>query len=176
MNPRWRKAFCKLAAIAIGGMAFWPRSAAAQAVFGLETPFVAERNTDQLGAGADLRFGYRIGVPRSWIVHNIAFQPELLAGYLNIPSPDGRDNLVRFGGGGRIGVLIGALEPFVVGHISAAYGNSHWGHLGDFGGAADLRWSNGSVGAGATYGWIWVGDALRNVIEFGPHVEVHFFL
>jgi hypothetical protein len=148
---------------------------AAQMAVGVDGSAVVITDSTRTGGAIDGRIGYRFGLPRSFIVHTVIFQPEAFVGYRYVPVDATADNAVRFGAGGRIGFLLGRLEPFVFGHFGPSRGDSHWGYSGDFGGALDARFSFWSAGLHVDYDWLSLGGTPLGHYEVGPHVEARWF-
>lgn len=133
----------------------------------------SERGT--WGGGGDARFGYRTGLPRSWIVHTIILQPEAILGYHLQPLSGDAVCLVRLGGGGRIGLLLGYFEPFGYGHVNLAIADGYWGNLLDAGAALDFRLPTSSLGFHYTHGWLHTPHEDVELDEFGLHLEIRGF-
>jgi hypothetical protein len=162
-------------AIALAIAVAWPGEAAAQWAAGADVSGILPGGAKEWGAAADLRFGLRFGLPRAFIIHTVILQPELIAGYRRLPPWDADVPAYRLGGGGRIGAMLGYLEPFAVGHFSAVDGSGNWGYLWDVGAALDFRFTGSSLGAHWTHDWLRVDGALGQFNEVGLHFEFRWF-
>jgi hypothetical protein len=127
------------------------------------------------GLGIDGRFGYRFGLPRAWIWHSLIMQLEAVAGYEHMLSGARDVDVGRLGGGGRLGLLLGAFEPFAFAHITVADAPAGWGNLWDVGAALDWRLATFNVGVHAARSRLNVADEADLFWEFGLHSEFRGF-
>ena len=147
---------------------------------------------DPLQYGVVGRFGYRTGLGHGALIHTLIFQPEVVAGFVHLPSladsvhhPDE----LRAGGGLRLGCLCGldswvpshafAVEPFAFGHIYGAWAAdgldiAPGGLLYDVGGALEVRVADWSVGFRASYDHL-TKEGPHAWAELGVDVEYRWF-
>jgi len=151
-----------------------PRTSHAQYAVGADASAVTSSG-GAWGLGIDGRFGYRFGLPRAWIWHNPIFQLEAIAGYQHLFSGSQDVDVGRLGGGGRIGFLVGAFEPFGFAHISVADTAGGWGSLWDAGVALDWRAPTFNVGVHGARDSLSVGTVTDDLWELGLHFEIRGF-
>lgn len=159
-----------LVSAVLGFLLLSSRRGFAQVAVGVDASAVkAERGW---GAGGDVRFGARFGLPRAFIVHTVILQVETIGGYRRVPLSSDATDLARLGGGGRIGFRLGFFEPFGYGHFSLAVAQGYFGYFADAGAAADYRFRTMNVGAHYTHGWLHTEHDATELDEFGLHWEV----
>jgi hypothetical protein len=156
--------------LALAGSLSWCRGAHAQWALGADGGGTQASASDDWGGAVDGRFGFRFGLPREFIIHTIICQPEVIVGYRSMPWAS--THVARFGGGGRLGLLVYGLEIFAFGHFSGADAAGSASYLGDVGAALDYRlqtWSFGYHYAREVLHAHGVENAFDN---FGLHVEI----
>jgi len=141
------------------------------------------------------RFGYRTGLGHASLIHTIIFQPEVVAGFTQLPQllpVLEHRNEVRGGGGLRIGCVCGLLhelsnhtvtaEPFAFAHAYLAYAVdsgsfANPAFLFDVGAALDIRMDflrDWSLGVHGSYDRL-RHDGPHDWAELGLHAEYRWF-
>ena len=163
-----------LAAGILASLVLVGRPGAAQVVLGADVGGAKESGS-RWGGAVDGRFGWRFGLPRAAIVHSIIFQLEAIAGYDRLPPWDAGTAVERLGGGGRIGLLLGWLEPFGLSHASIADAAGKVAYLVDVGAALDWRLPAWSLGLHWSHDWLGGNVDSVQFDELGVHVELRGF-
>jgi hypothetical protein len=166
-----------LVVVLAASMACLPsRRVCAQEALGLDASAVEGGRNAAWGFGVDGRAGYRTGPPRSWVEHTVFVQIEAIGGYRRLFVTPRDLEIGSFGGGLRLGALLGWFEPFLFSHLSAADVSGTWGPLLDVGGALDWRLRTFNVGLHYGHDWAmpFQGTELQ-LNEVGLHVEVRGF-
>jgi hypothetical protein len=163
------------AAAAVLSVASYAGESAAQEAVALDGNMVFAKSNGEFGIGVDARAGYRTGLPRFLIVHSIILQPEAIAGYERSTDSEKDNGVGRLGGGLRLGILFGWLNPFAFAHVCAADAAGAWGHLEDLGGALDWRFPTHSFGVQYAHQWVHLSYGTPEYQVIGLHAEFRGF-
>jgi hypothetical protein len=155
--------------------ALWPRPCAAQTAVGVDLS-AARASPQPWGLAIDLRAGTRFGLPRSFIVHSLIIQPEVIVGQRIFAAwSDHPVDVERLGAGLRLGWLFSYVEPFAFAHASAAFGPHGDGTLFDYGFALDARFPHGTLGIHFIRERLTIVDGSARPCLFGLHYETRGF-
>ncbi len=164
----------------------WSHASGAQMTFGAGASEVLD-DSGNLGGGGDVRWGFRFGLPSTFVIigGSLILEVETLAGYWRIPvradsalavPPDHTMELGRVAWGARAGLKFVAVEPFVFGHFGPAFGSCGGGTAWDAGLALESRAAWASFGVHFTVGGLDVASGDLEWFEVGPHVQVRWSL
>ena len=149
----------------------------AQEVIAVDNAAVESRGN--WGFGADLRVGFRTGLPRNvpliGAFYGLILQPEIIGGYRQLFVDTGDLHLGRIGGGLRAGGSIYWFQPLVFVHVSAADANGSWGTIVDVGLALDVRYRSWSWGVHGVHDFMHLDTGWTHLNELGAHVEFRAF-
>lgn len=137
----------------------------------------ALNDSGNLGGGGDVRWGFRFGLPATFVIigGSLILEVETVGGYWRIPLPDSTAELGRVAWGARAGLKFVAFEPFVFGHYGVAFGSRGGGTAWDAGVALESRASWASFGLHFTMNGLDAGGDLK-WFEVGPHVQLRWAL
>ncbi len=157
------------------------RPAQAQLAVGADGNFAFGSDEKKLGGGFDLRLGYRLGLPRSWHFHTVIIQPEIIAGYLNLPDllPSRHYEAGPPRLGSRLGFLLPTgslqLDTEILGYFHlSGLGPQGLGWFVDYGGAIEGRVDWFSFGGHVSYQNLSTAGGWVHWWQVGPHFEFRF--